>query len=106
MPVYSRESRASCGESAQLAEQSRRADEILIVKDGPVGEALESVIALYSTELQLFLCSLRRTEDLVLRSGSELKTASLKSSPGWMPTISPFQSDLSGKLASSKRIRD
>jgi glycosyltransferase involved in cell wall biosynthesis len=65
MPVYSRESPEHLAESLHsLAEQSRRADEILIVKDGPVGEALESVIALYSTELPIVPLQLAKNRGL------------------------------------------
>jgi glycosyltransferase involved in cell wall biosynthesis len=54
MPVYSRESPEYLVESLRsLAVQSRPADEILIVKDGPIGDALEAVIAMYSTELPI-----------------------------------------------------
>lgn len=74
MPVYSLESAEYLAESLHsLAVQSRPADEILIVKDGPIGEALEAVIAHYLTELPIVPLQLLENRGLgfALRIGVE-----------------------------------
>jgi O104-antigen biosynthesis beta-1,3-galactosyltransferase len=61
MPVYHRESPAFLAESlASLAGQTVLADEVVIVKDGPLGDALEQVIASFQTKLRIRPVALER----------------------------------------------
>lgn len=65
MPIYGGESPlylAQCLES--LKAQSLPADEILIVKDGPLGEHLEVVLREYETELPIRTLELARNQGL------------------------------------------
>lgn len=74
LPVYHRDSPDHLAEClSSLEAQSRPAEEILIVKDGLLGEALENVINSYSARLPINALQLTNNEGLglALRAGVE-----------------------------------
>jgi len=74
LPVYYKDSPEHLAEClASLRAQTRPADEILIVKDGPLQEALEAVIMAYSTRLPIITLQLPENKGLglALKAGVE-----------------------------------
>jgi glycosyltransferase involved in cell wall biosynthesis len=74
MSVYSRESPANLEVSLQsLASQTLPANEVLIVKDGPLGDRLDQVIEKYSERLPLTTLQFETNQGLgaALRAGME-----------------------------------
>jgi glycosyltransferase involved in cell wall biosynthesis len=74
LPVYCKDSPEHLAECLRSIErQTRTADEILIVKDGPLGKNLEGVIATYSARLPIVSVQLPKNEGVgeALRIGVE-----------------------------------
>jgi glycosyltransferase involved in cell wall biosynthesis len=74
LPIYFRDSPEHLAEClSSLAAQTRPAEEILIVKDGSLGEALEGVIHSYSPRLPINILQLAENAGLglALRAGVE-----------------------------------